>query len=55
MLQSSEIEFLQANLDKLSETELAEVLLSLEELEARQQAQRCQDDLIGSADGDGKR
>ena len=46
MLQSSEIEFLQANLDKLSETELAEVLLSLEELEARQQAQRCQDDLI---------
>ena len=46
MLQASEIEFLQANLDKLDESELAEVLLSLEELEQRQIAQKCKDDLI---------
>lgn len=46
MLQASEIELLHENLDKLSPEELVEVLASLEELEAREQAQRCQDDLI---------
>jgi len=46
MLQASEIEFLQANLDKFSEDELAEVLLSLEELEKREAAKKSHDDLI---------
>tara|TARA_R110000772_G_scaffold66908_5_gene148821 strand:- start:16310 stop:17836 length:1527 start_codon:yes stop_codon:yes gene_type:complete len=46
MLQASEIEFLQDNLDKFSEDELAEVLLSLEELEKREAAKKCFDDLI---------
>jgi len=46
MLQASEIEFLQANLGKLSEEELAEVLLSLEELEKRELSKKCHDDLI---------
>jgi len=46
MLQSAEIEFLQANLDKFNPDELAEVLTSLEELERREYTQRCHDDLI---------
>jgi len=46
MLQAAEIEFLQANLDKFDENELAEVLASLEELEKREYAARCYDDLI---------
>jgi predicted phage terminase large subunit-like protein len=46
MLQASEIEFLQANLGNLSDEELAEVLVSLEELENRERTQKCRDDLI---------
>jgi len=46
MLQPAEIEFLQANLDKFDDTELVEVLASLEELERREYASRCFDDLI---------
>jgi predicted phage terminase large subunit-like protein len=46
MLQASEVEYLQDNLDKFSPDELAEVLLSLEELENREAAKQCHDDLI---------
>jgi len=46
MLQTTEIEFLRANLSEFSGEELAEVLLSLEELEKREAMQACQDDLI---------